>query len=119
MEGTMAKRQRRRFTGTEKTSIVKQHLVDKVAVSDLCDELGLQPTQFYQWQKKLFENGAKAFEQSSKTGKMGTEESRVAVLEATIVRRNAALAELLDSCLNGFWLQPEHRERLAGSRGRQ
>ena len=58
----MAKRQRRRFTGQEKVGVIKRHLVDKIAVSELCDEQGLQPTQFYLWQKQLFENGAKAFE---------------------------------------------------------
>ncbi len=115
----MAKRQRRWFTGTEKVGIVKQHLVDKVAVSDLCDQKGLQPTQFYQWQKQLFENGAKAFEQSSKTREMGAAESKIVALEAMLVRRNAALAELLDRCLNCCFQKTEHRERLAGSRGRQ
>ena len=27
-------------------------------ISKLCDELGLQPTVFYRWQKEFFENGA-------------------------------------------------------------
>ena len=115
----MAKRQGRRFTGTEKSGAIKRHLIDKVALSDLCDELGLQPTPFYQWQKQLFENGAKAFEQPLKTSKMGVAEARVAVLEAKLVRRNAALAELLDGCLDCCFGKTEHRERLAGSRGRQ
>jgi transposase len=35
--------------------------LDKVPISDLCDELGLQPTVFYRWQKEFFENGAAAF----------------------------------------------------------
>jgi hypothetical protein len=30
--------------------------------SDLCDELGLNPTAFYRWQKVFFENGAAAFQ---------------------------------------------------------
>jgi len=36
-------KQRRHFTGAEKVAILKGHLVDKVAISDLCDELGLYP----------------------------------------------------------------------------
>ena len=40
----MAKRQRRRFTRQEKVGIVKRPLVDKVVVSELCDEQGLQPS---------------------------------------------------------------------------
>src|SRR5207237_2160893 len=44
------------------------HLLDKVPVSDLCDELGLQPTVFYRWQKEFFENGAAAFQGKSRPG---------------------------------------------------
>ena len=49
-------RSRRTFTAQEKAAVVKRYLVDKIPVSDLCDELGLQPTQIYQWQKQLFDN---------------------------------------------------------------
>ena len=33
-------KQRRHFAGAEKVAILKRHLVDKVPISDLCDELG-------------------------------------------------------------------------------
>jgi hypothetical protein len=36
------------------------------AISKLCDEVGLQPTVFYRWQKEFFENGAAAFEQKAR-----------------------------------------------------
>ena len=36
-------KQRRHFAGAEKVAILKRHLVDKVPISDLCDELGLYP----------------------------------------------------------------------------
>ena len=55
--------QRKNYTAEEKLSILKRHLVEKVPVSDLCDELGLNPNVFYAWQKQLFENGAAAFQQ--------------------------------------------------------
>ena len=55
-------RQRRRFTSEEKAVIVRRHLVDKVPVSDLCDKHGIHPTQFYRWQKSLFENMTLLFE---------------------------------------------------------
>jgi MYXO-CTERM domain-containing protein len=42
-------------------AIVKSHLVDGVAVSDLCDQHQILPTQLYQWQKQLFENGGAGF----------------------------------------------------------
>ena len=55
-------RSRRHFENEEKAAVVRRHLVDKVSISDLCDELGLQPTQIYQWQKQLFDNASAAFQ---------------------------------------------------------
>src|SRR5271169_3872132 len=54
------RKERRHYTAEEKVAILRRHLLDKVPVSDLCEELGLQPTVFYRWQKEFFENGAAA-----------------------------------------------------------
>ena len=68
----MAKRtKRRRFTADEKVAILRQHLLEQVAISDLCDQHGLNPTMFYRWQKSLFENGAAVWIPASKQGRRG------------------------------------------------
>jgi transposase-like protein len=54
-------RERKHYTAEEKVAILRRHLSDRVPVSDLREELGLQPTVFYRWQKEFFENGAAAF----------------------------------------------------------
>ena len=65
----MSGKQRRSFSAEQKVAIVKRHLVEGVPISDLCDEYQILPTQVYQWQKQLFENGAVAFErQRAKQG---------------------------------------------------
>ncbi len=46
---------RKRLSGPEKVAIVKRYLIDRVALSDLCDENGLRPSQIYRWQAALFE----------------------------------------------------------------
>ncbi len=51
---------RKNYRAEEKVAILKRHQDEKTPVSDLCDELGLNPTVFYQWQKLFFENGAAA-----------------------------------------------------------
>jgi transposase len=56
------RKERKHYSGEEKVAILRRHLLDKVPISDLCDELGLQPTVFYRWQKEFFENGAAAFQ---------------------------------------------------------
>jgi transposase-like protein len=70
-------------------------LVDGAAVSDLCEELGLQPTQFYQWQKQFFENGAAAFERNGKP-KPDRAQERIAALEAKLRRKDEVLGELME-----------------------
>jgi transposase-like protein len=51
------RKERKNYSAEEKVAILRRHLLDKVPVSDLCEELGLQPTVFYRWQKDFFENG--------------------------------------------------------------
>ena len=56
---------RKNYTPAEKVAILRRHLIDRVPVSDLCDEYQLSPTLFYAWQKQFFENGAAAFERKN------------------------------------------------------
>ena len=49
---------RKHLTPDQKVAVLKRYLVEKTPISDLCDEYGIQPSQVYQWQKVLFENGA-------------------------------------------------------------
>jgi transposase-like protein len=56
-----SKRSRRHFTTEQKVAILKRHMVDKVPVSDLCNEENLQPSVFYTWQRQALENLAGAF----------------------------------------------------------
>ena len=59
------KRTRRKFTPQDKAAIVREHLIEKVPVSDLCDKHGLKPTLFYRWQKDMLENLASLFERQA------------------------------------------------------
>ncbi len=89
---------RKHYSGEEKVSILRRHLLEDVPVSDLCDELGLAPTVFYRWQKEFFENGAAAFEKKSKRQhKHESQQSRkLEALEAKLVTKNEVLSELME-----------------------
>jgi transposase-like protein len=89
---------RRRFTAQEKVAILREHLVEKVPVSEVCDKHGLNPTAFYRWQKELFENGAAAFEarQPRADGKTRQLEQRVEALQAKLVRKDEVIGELME-----------------------
>jgi transposase len=88
------KKQRKQYTPEEKVAILRRHLVDGVPISELCDELGLQPTVFYRWQKEFFENGATAFQQKKPTNH-SAEQERIAYLEKKIQTKDEVLAELM------------------------
>ena len=50
----MSKRTRRNHSSEQKAAMLKRHHLEKVPVSDLCDENTLQPSVFYGWQRQLF-----------------------------------------------------------------
>jgi transposase-like protein len=87
---------RRKFSGEDKVRILKRHLVDKVPVSDLCDEQGLHPTLFYKWQKEFFENGALVFERKDDV-KSRQLEKKNAALKTKLAHKDEVIAEIMES----------------------
>ena len=87
-------RERKNYTAEEKVAILKRHLLEKVPVSDLCDELGLNPTVFYGWQKQFFENGGAAF-QKIRGRQADRRDQKIEKLEAKLTQKNEVLAELM------------------------
>jgi transposase-like protein len=73
-------------------------LVDKVPVSDLCDELDVNPNQFYLWQKTFFEQGTAAFERVAKKGKSvaDAKDRQIAALQLKLANKNEVISELLE-----------------------
>ena len=91
----MVRKRRRNFSAEEKVSILREALVDKVSVSSVCEKHGLQPSQFYTWQKDFFENGALAF--ASKRGpKVDRSSEKIEALEGKLQSKNEVLAELME-----------------------
>jgi transposase-like protein len=93
-------RQRRNFSGAEKIAILREHLIEKVPISEVCDKHGLPPTMFYAWQKKLFEEGAAVFEfakggRAKSSRQQAAEQRKIDALEAKVREKNEVLAELM------------------------
>ena len=89
---------RRHFLGTEKVAILKRHLIDKVPVADLCDELDIYPNQLYGWLKEFFENGHAAFDNGRKSKAVeDAQQAKIQQLEAKLVRKNEVMAELMEA----------------------
>jgi transposase-like protein len=91
-------KQRRHFADHEKVAILKRHLIDKVPISDLCDELDIYPNQFYDWLKRFFENGHLAFANGRKSKAADdAQQTKIQQLEAKLTRKNEVMAELMEA----------------------
>jgi transposase-like protein len=90
----MAK-QHRRFEPAEKIRILREHLLDGRPLSEVCDKYSIAPTQFYQWQKVFFENGAAAFA-PPRAGREYELENKVKQLTKRLGQKDEVIAELVE-----------------------
>ena len=91
----MSRKARKQYSPQEKVAILREHLLEGKAVSEVCQQHQLQPTVFYGWQKTFFENGAAAFERKSKRAEEG-KDRRIAALQAKLANKNEVIAELME-----------------------
>jgi len=90
------RKERKHYTAEEKVAVLRRHLLDKVPVSELCEELSLKPTVFYRWQKEFFENGAVAFQAQDRPHRQVEEkQKRIEYLEKKVRTKDEVLAELM------------------------
>jgi transposase len=93
-------KERRSYTGAEKMAILREHLIEKAPISEVCEKHGLQPTVFYGWQKRLFEEGAAVFEstqggRAKSSRRPSAQARRIEALEAKLRHKDEVMAELL------------------------
>ena len=86
---------RRQYTPEQKVAILREHLLEHTAVSDLCDKHKIHPTLFYQWQKAFFENGAAAFAGRRPRPQGSTEQVKIERLESKLKQKDEVIAEIM------------------------
>lgn len=86
---------RRHHSPEEKVKILRLHLLDGQPVSDVCEKHRINPTQFYQWQKTFFENGAAAFAKRPHSRSTGKTEQTITALENKLKRKDEVIAEIM------------------------
>lgn len=89
---------RRTFSPEQKAAMLRRHLVDKVAVSDLCDEYKIQPSLFYLWQRQAMEHLAAVFANDARRGSEKNHDAELAKkneeLEAKLAKKDQVIAEI-------------------------
>lgn len=92
----MGNKKRRRLDGMTKIKALEKHVMDKAPVSAICQELEVQPSVFYGWQRDLFARGSTVFDMKPGARKVDRTQERIAELEAKLAKKDEVIAELLE-----------------------
>jgi transposase len=99
-----SKRKRRHHTTEQKAAIVRRHLVDKVPVSDLCDEYKIQPSVFYGWLRHAMEHLPAALEPNGQRRAAQSREAelegKIKALEAKLTKKDNVIAEISEEMVS-------------------
>jgi transposase len=88
------RKNRTNYTAQEKVIILRKHLLEKIAISDICEQYELNPTLFYRWQKQFFEQGARSFEVEKNQDR--SQAKIILALEQKLEIKNEVLSELME-----------------------
>ena len=91
----MGKQKRKRINAESKIRILQSHLMDKKPVSEVCEEHGIQPSLFYNWQRELFARGASVFTTKAGRPPVDRSDEKIAALEQRLSKKDEVIAELL------------------------
>ena len=90
----MPRRKYRQFTADQKVAILREHLLEKKPISEVCAKHDLQPSVFYDWQRKFFENGPASFQDHN--GREKTLQARVDALQKKLDQKDRVIAAVTE-----------------------
>ena len=90
----MPRKARRSHATDQKVALLRRHFVEKVPISQICEEADIQPSLFYYWQKQLFENADRALEGPKSSSREQELARKVEHLEAKVARKDQVIAEI-------------------------
>jgi transposase-like protein len=88
---------RKKYTAEQKVKIVREHLVNRVPISELAARYGINPTLIHNWQKQLFEGATETF--ATKRGPQAVptakQKAREEKLDVRLRERESLISDLL------------------------
>lgn len=100
MKKQTQKTTRRRFSASEKSKILKLHLVEGRPISSVCEEHSISPSRFYAWQALLFQNADNVFDRT-RGPRPTAQTDEIKRLEAKIRDKDGVIADLMAEYLKG------------------
>ena len=87
---------RRKYSPEKKVEILREHLKNKVPVSDVCEKYGIQPNMFYKWEKQLFEGGVGIFSQDNSKNGTGKDTTQLKKMKETVHKKDEVISWLTE-----------------------
>ena len=104
----MSEQTKRKYTPAEKIALLRKHLIEKEAISKICEENRPQPKLFYRWQQEFFEKGEIIFAPKVSTNNQAKDnngvkdkakDEKIKNLEEKLVRKNEVVSELMEELI--------------------
>jgi transposase-like protein len=86
---------RRHYSPEQKVKILREHLENRVPLSDLAEKYGIHVNDLYNWMKKLFEEAAEIFS-GKQNGKVSLEEKENERLKEKLKSKDRLISELVE-----------------------
>jgi transposase len=91
---------RKNLTPDQKLAAVRERLMDKVPISEICEKYNCAPSNFYKWQSSVLNDTAEVLEKKKNANLESRQLNNAMVLISKLQKRleekNAAIAELVD-----------------------
>jgi transposase len=91
--------ERKRYTAEEKMKILREVLEDGKSISQVAENYGLHPNNFFSWRKQLFEGGIQTFKIKRVDISGKAEQRLISKLEEKIKYKDEVIAELVGELL--------------------
>lgn len=89
------KSKRRKYSASQKVSIVRELLEDGHSLSDVSEKYQIHPTQLTRWKKQLFEGALETFNRKGVKNEQ-KHEKEVERLKSKLSHKDGIIVELLD-----------------------
>lgn len=88
---------RRSFTAAQKAEAVRKHLKDRIPVSQIADEMNVQPTMIHNWINTVLAQAEHSF-QSPRAAKADAsrQDAQIKQLREKLGAKNEVIAELME-----------------------
>lgn len=91
---------KKRYTSEEKIIILREHLENKIPISEIAEKYLVHPNALYQWKKQLYESSSGNIKSKHEAKNLNKAEKRIAELESLLAKREALITEIVQDNIN-------------------